>query len=92
VREETINVKAWHYKSPRIQNNHWMYPVPFTTERWLRLGAIGLDMMARGVYRCEEIITGITGVEEIARAVDTMLHHPDQIVKAVIGPKAGGVE
>jgi L-iditol 2-dehydrogenase len=92
VREETVNVKAWHYKSPRIQNNNWVYPEEYKTERWLRLGPIGLRMMAKGVYRCEEIIAGITGVEEIESAVDAMLHRPGEIVKAVIGPKAGGVE
>ncbi len=92
VREETVNVKAWHYKCPRLQNNNWVYPAEYSIERWLRLGEIGLGLMARGVYRCEEIIAGITGVEDIESAVDAMLHRPSEVVKAVIGPKAGGVE
>jgi L-iditol 2-dehydrogenase len=91
VRPETVQLKAWHYKCPRIQNNHWLYPFPYGAERWLRLGEIGLDMMARGVYRCDEIITGITGLEDLPAAMDAMLHRPSEIVKAVIGPRAAGV-
>ena len=92
VRPETLNVRLWHYKSPRIQNNHWVYPVPFADERWTRLGEIGLDMLARGVYQCEGIIQGITALEDLPEAVDVTTHRPREIVKAVIGPRASGVE
>jgi len=85
VQPETINVKTWHYKCPRIQNNHWEYPLPFEHRRWLRLAEIGLDMLSRGVYCCDEIITGITPLDDLPEAVDLMMHHPDRIVKAVIG-------
>ena len=92
VRQETLNIKAWHTKCPRIQNNHWQYPVEFGAERWRRLGAIGLDMLARGMYCCDEIITGITGLEDLAEACEAMMHRPREIIKAVIGPKAAGIE
>lgn len=91
VRPETINVKAWHYKSPRIQNNLWTYPISFPEERWRRLGQIGLDLQTRGVYNCDEIITGITALEDLPDAVDAMMHRQSDIVKAVIGPRASGI-
>lgn len=86
VQPETINVKAWHHKCPRIQNNHWEYPVEFSAERWTRLGRIGLDMLSRGVYNCEELITGITPLAQIEDAVDAALHRHSEVVKVVIGP------
>jgi threonine dehydrogenase-like Zn-dependent dehydrogenase len=91
VQRETIDVRAWHYKCPRLQNNHWHHPVPFEAERWTRLGAVGLDMLARGVYQCDEIITGITAMEDLSAAVEAVTHRPGEIVKAVIGPKSGPV-
>lgn len=91
VRPETLNVKVWHTKCPRIQNNQWVYPIEFPQRRWCRLGQIGLDLQARGVYDCREIITGITALEDLPDAVDAMMHRPSEIVKAVIGPRAGGI-
>jgi L-iditol 2-dehydrogenase len=92
VKPETINVKAWHYKCPHIQNNLWTYPYPFPEERWRRLGQIGLDLLHRGVYCCDEIITGITALDKLGDAVDAMSHHQSEIVKAVIGPRTAGIE
>ena len=91
VQRETIDVKAWHYKCPRLQNNHWPYPFPFDGERWTRLGGIGLDMLARGVYNCDRIIGGITALDDLPAAVEAVTHRPHEIVKAVIGPQAGPV-
>jgi L-iditol 2-dehydrogenase len=92
VRQETLNIKAWHYKCPRIQNNLWMYPFEFGAERWRRLGEIGLAMLSRGMYCCEEIITGITALDDLPAAFDAMMHRPHEIVKAVIGPQTAGIE
>jgi threonine dehydrogenase-like Zn-dependent dehydrogenase len=89
---ETLNLKPWHHKCPRLQNNHWEYPVPFEGERWRRLGEIGLDMLSRGVYCCDEIIAGITALEDLPQAVETAMHRPNEVVKAVIGPHAAPIE
>ncbi len=91
VRPETINVKTWHHKCPRIQNNHWIYPFPFNEERWRRLGEIGLDMLARGIFCCDEVISGITALEDLPAAAEAVMHRPEAIVKAVIGPQTGGI-
>lgn len=92
VRPETIDVKTWHYKCPRIQNNHWLYPFPFEAERWRRLGEIGLDMLDRGVFRCDGIITGITALEDLPTALEAVTERPNEVIKAVIGPQASAVE
>jgi len=53
-----------------------------TAIKWLELG----------LWRIDPLIKDITSVENLMAAVELVTKHPDQIIKAVIGPKSGPVE
>ncbi|MBM3242798.1 zinc-binding dehydrogenase [Candidatus Poribacteria bacterium] len=89
VQPEKINPQPWHWKGFRILNNNWMFPFTIPSERIKRLAEIGLDWVRRGFWSMDELITGITPLDDLEATVYTAIYHPEKIMKAVIGKSRG---
>ena len=53
---------------------------------------MALGWLKRGLWRVDPLIKDITARQDLMWAIEQVTRHPDQIIKAVIGPKAGPVE
>lgn len=86
VRPETIHPYAWHTKHYRLLSNAWVAPFPFDCDRFKRMAETAIRWLARGLWRVDPLIGGLTRREDLMSAVEQVTHHPDQIIKAVIAP------
>ena len=92
VQPETIHPYNWHTKHFTLLSNAWVSPVPFDVERFKRMAEVALGWLKRGLWRVDPLIKGITARRDLLSAIEQVTKHPDQIIKAVIGPEAGPVE
>jgi threonine dehydrogenase-like Zn-dependent dehydrogenase len=92
VQPETINPYNWHTKHFRLLSNAWTANTPFDTERFKHMAEISIKWLERGLWRVDPLIKGITGIDNLMSSVELVTKHPDQIIKAIIGPKSGPVE
>jgi hypothetical protein len=67
-------------------------PFPFDQERFKRMAETAIQWLERGLWRIEPLIKGITAREDLMPAIEQVTKHLDQVIKIVIGPKAGPVE
>jgi len=86
VSPETINPYTWHTKHFRLLSNAWVAPFPFDVERFKRMAEVALRWLERGQWRVAPLVKGITAREDMMSAIEQVTEHPDQIIKAVIGP------
>ena len=92
VQPETIHPYNWHTKHFRLLSNAWVSPSPFDVERFKRMAETALAWLERGLWRVAPLINGVTSRQGLMQAVEDVTQHPDRIIKAAIGPKAGPVE
>jgi len=91
VRTETIDPYNWHTKHFRLLSNAWVAAFPFDRERFKRMAETAIRWLDRGLWRVDPLIKGITARDDLMSAVDQVIHHPDQVIKQVIGPKPGDI-
>jgi L-iditol 2-dehydrogenase len=92
VQPETINPYVWHTKHFRLLSNAWVAQSPFDTERFKRMAETSIRWLERGLWRVDPLIKSITAIEDLMSVVELVTKHPEQIIKAVIGPKSGPAE
>lgn len=91
VAPETIRPYQWHAKHFRLLSNAWTAPFPFDVERFKRMCETSLRWLEQGLWRVDPLIKGITAREDLMAAIDRLHRRPDEVIKVIIGPKAGPV-
>ena len=92
TRPEVINPCEWHGKMFRLLSNAWTGTVEFDHERFLRMSEVAIRWLQRGLLRMDKLVKGITAREDMPAAIEKLIKDPGELIKVVIGPKAGPVE
>ena len=92
VHPETISPYIWHTKHFKLLSNAWAAQYPFDTERFKHMAETSIKWLERGLWRVDPLIKGITAIEDLMSAVELATKHPEQVIKAIIGPRSGPVE